>query len=420
MTQSSSTPPIIPPDLLMRAYRSGIFPMADARDDAEIFWVEPKRRAILPLDRFRCSHSLAKVLRRDRFRVTCNTAFDAVVSACAAPRPAAPNNQDGESWISHRIQASYAELHRLGLAHSIECWHGEDLVGGLYGVGFDRVFCGESMFSRMTDASKVALAWLVAALRRAGAELLDCQFITDYAGAVSQALGKSSVGGGVRRLGSRCADRCRRGCRLGGRRLFAAATRLRGLARRGIGGERLTREMHRAVLHPHVINRVLDHVERRRIQEQPAREHFVPRQLIAHGGAFFDEQLREGTGFLRIFPGGGTLATRQPHDGIAEALRFARFERESLGDVVTLVEQAQCRHPVLERGCAFDLHRPAAGATGGQGPGSDRFGRGWHVLVAVAPRHQRQGTDRSQGKARARNQSSGDFARVSPSGDQAS
>ena len=175
----SATPTIIPPALLMQAYRSGVFPMADARDDAEIFWVEPKQRAILPLDRFRCSHSLAKVLRRDRFRVTCDVAFDAVVSACAAPRPAAE-----DSWISHRIQASYAELHRLGLAHSIECWHGDDqnaqLVGGLYGVGFDRVFCGESMFSRMTDASKVALAWLVAALRRAGAELLDCQFITDH------------------------------------------------------------------------------------------------------------------------------------------------------------------------------------------------------------------------------------------------
>lgn len=175
----TSAPAIIPPALLMQAYRSGIFPMADARDDAEIFWVEPKRRAILPLDRFRCSHSLAKVLRRDRFRVTCNVAFDAVVSACAAPRPAS-NNEDGDSWISHRIQASYAELHRLGHAHSIECWHREDLVGGLYGVGFDRVFCGESMFSRMTDASKVALAWLVAALRRAQAELLDCQFITDH------------------------------------------------------------------------------------------------------------------------------------------------------------------------------------------------------------------------------------------------
>lgn len=170
-----SPPAIIPPGLLMRAYRSGIFPMADARDDPEIFWVEPRARAILPLDQFRCSHSLAKVLRRDRFRVTCNTAFDAVVSACAAPRPAA-----NDSWISHRIQASYVELHRQGLAHSIECWAGDDLVGGLYGVGFDRVFCGESMFSRMTDASKVALAWLVAALRNARAELLDCQFITDH------------------------------------------------------------------------------------------------------------------------------------------------------------------------------------------------------------------------------------------------
>ena len=178
-------PAIIPPALLMQAYRNGIFPMADARDDAEIFWVEPEQRAILPLDHFRCSHSLAKVLRRDLFRVTCNTAFDAVVSACAAPRAAAPQkDQTGDSWISHRIQASYTELHRLGLAHSIECWHGDapdgQLVGGLYGVGFDRVFCGESMFSRKTDASKVALAWLVAALRRAGAELLDCQFITDH------------------------------------------------------------------------------------------------------------------------------------------------------------------------------------------------------------------------------------------------
>ena len=176
----AATPAIIPPALLMQAYRNGIFPMAEARDDPEIFWVEPKRRAILPLDGFRCSHSLAKVLRRDRFRVTCNVAFDAVVSACAAPRPAGPDNEDGESWISHRIQASYGALHRLGLAHSIECWDGDDLVGGLYGVGFDRAFCGESMFSRRTDASKVALAWLVAALRRGGGELLDCQFITDH------------------------------------------------------------------------------------------------------------------------------------------------------------------------------------------------------------------------------------------------
>lgn len=166
---------IIEPDLLMLAYRSGIFPMADARDDPDIFWVEPRRRAILPLDGFRCSRSLARTLRRGNFTVTCNRAFGAVMRACARPRPAS----DG-TWISHRIEASYGMLHDLGQAHSIECWQAGDLVGGLYGVGFDRVFCGESMFSRVPDASKVALAWLVVALRRAGAILLDCQFMTDH------------------------------------------------------------------------------------------------------------------------------------------------------------------------------------------------------------------------------------------------
>ncbi len=160
----------------MLAYRSGIFPMADNRDDPEVFWVEPKRRAILPLDGFRPSRSLARTLRRARFQVTCNAAFAQVMEACAAPR----QDGTGESWISHRIAASYQRLHQLGHAHSIECWHDGRLAGGLYGVGFDRVFCGESMFSRERDASKVALAWLVAALRRCGAQLLDCQFITPH------------------------------------------------------------------------------------------------------------------------------------------------------------------------------------------------------------------------------------------------
>ncbi len=159
----------------MLAYRSGIFPMADAREDAEVFWVEPRRRAILPLDRFRCARSLARTLRRGRFEVSCNRAFEAVIDACAAPR-----RDTAETWISGRIRASYVALHQLGQAHSLECWRDDELVGGLYGVGFDRVFCGESMFSRVPDASKVALAWLVAALRRAGAELLDCQFITPH------------------------------------------------------------------------------------------------------------------------------------------------------------------------------------------------------------------------------------------------
>ncbi len=163
----------------MLAYRSGIFPMADTRDDPEVFWVEPRRRAVLPLDGFRCSRSLARTLRRGGFAVTCNRAFAEVIDACAAPR-----RDTAETWISGRIRASYLELHRIGQAHSLECWQGgelgAELVGGLYGVGFDRVFCGESMFSRVPDASKIALAWLVAALRRAGAALLDCQFITPH------------------------------------------------------------------------------------------------------------------------------------------------------------------------------------------------------------------------------------------------
>lgn len=170
----------IPPELLLQAYRAGIFPMSDSRDDPEVYWVEPKMRAILPLDGFHLSHSLARTLRRGRFRLSCNEAFDAVIDACAAPRAEAE-----DSWISQRISESYRELHRHGHAHSIEAWragpHGtEVLVGGLYGVGFDRVFCGESMFSRASDASKVALAGLVAALRRAGVELLDCQFTTPH------------------------------------------------------------------------------------------------------------------------------------------------------------------------------------------------------------------------------------------------
>ena len=170
----------IDPDMLLLGYRSGIFPMADARDDPQIFWVEPRRRAILPLDGFHLSRSLAKTLRQGRFAVTCNAAFDQVIDLCAAPR-----GDSGDTWISERIAATYRTMHQRGLAHSIECWLATEagerkLVGGLYGVGFDRVFCGESMFSRVTDASKIALAWLVEALRHAGCELLDCQFITDH------------------------------------------------------------------------------------------------------------------------------------------------------------------------------------------------------------------------------------------------
>ena len=170
----------IDPMMLMLAYRSGIFPMADSREDDEVVWIEPRRRAVLPLGEFHCSRSLARTLRRARFEVTCNADFAGVIEACAAARPAA-----AETWISERLEASYRLLHALGQAHSIECWEtGEPgapvLVGGLYGVGFDGVFCGESMFSRRRDASKVALAWLVAALRLGGGQVLDCQFMTEH------------------------------------------------------------------------------------------------------------------------------------------------------------------------------------------------------------------------------------------------
>jgi len=207
-TMHSPFAPIIPAEMLLLAYRGGVFPMADGRDESEVFWVEPRERAIFPLDNFIPSRSLAKIVRQGRYRVTCDTAFGEVV-ACAAPRPDHP-----DTWISQRIEQSYIALHEAGHAHSIECWrdseHGPELVGGLYGVSFDRTFCGESMFSRADNASKVALVWLVALMRRAGFILLDCQFMTDHLaslGAVSLSredyralLSQSARGQGARPL----------------------------------------------------------------------------------------------------------------------------------------------------------------------------------------------------------------------------
>ena len=162
---------LLDPRLLLQGYAAGVFPMADSRDAAEIFWVEPRERAILPLDRFHCSRSLGRRLRSGHFTVTHDQAFDAVVSACA--------DRD-ETWINAMIEQATRNLHAAGHAHSIECWHDGALVGGLYGVKLGRAFFGESMFSRTTDASKVALAWLVARLKIGHFTLLDCQFITDH------------------------------------------------------------------------------------------------------------------------------------------------------------------------------------------------------------------------------------------------
>lgn len=161
----------VTPDLLLHAYRTGIFPMAERRDDPEIFWVDPRRRGVLPLDGFHVSRSLARTLRRDDYRVTLNADFLGVIDGCADRQ---------ETWINAEIRALYHALHLQGDGHSLEVWMDGALVGGVYGVTVGAAFCGESMFSRRTNASKIALAWLVEHLRRTGFLLFDTQFLTPH------------------------------------------------------------------------------------------------------------------------------------------------------------------------------------------------------------------------------------------------
>ncbi|SMX43064.1 leucyl/phenylalanyl-tRNA--protein transferase [Actibacterium lipolyticum] len=165
------TAPALTPDLLLQAYASGIFPMSEARDDPEIFWVDPRQRGILPLDGFHISRSLRRRILKEQFQIRVNTDFAGVVRHCADRE---------ETWINDTIFDLYEQLHQRGFAHSIEVWDGEELVGGSYGVALGGAFFGESMFSRRTDASKIALAYLVDRLRQAGFTLLDTQFITDH------------------------------------------------------------------------------------------------------------------------------------------------------------------------------------------------------------------------------------------------
>lgn len=165
----------ISPDTILNAYASGVFPMAEDRESEELFWVDPKKRGIIPLDQFHLSKRLAKSIRQERFRITSDQAFAQVMLACAAP-----GNDRERSWINARIIAIYTELHELGHAHSIECWSDDALVGGLYGISIGSAFFGESMFHTETDASKVALAALVGRLKAGGYELLDIQFITEH------------------------------------------------------------------------------------------------------------------------------------------------------------------------------------------------------------------------------------------------
>ena len=163
------------PDLLLRAYRVGLFPMAETRGNFRLYWLDPELRGVLPLDRFHLPRRLRRTVLAERYRVTTDLDFAAVIAGCAEATRDRP-----ETWINGVIERLFTTLHAQGHAHSVECWDGETLVGGLYGLAIGGAFFGESMFSRERDASKVALVHLVARLRMAGFTLLDTQFVTQH------------------------------------------------------------------------------------------------------------------------------------------------------------------------------------------------------------------------------------------------
>jgi leucyl/phenylalanyl-tRNA---protein transferase len=165
----------IPPELLLRAYASGVFPMAESGDDPEIFWVRPEMRGIIPLDGFHIPKSLARAVRQRRFDIRFDTDFPGVIAGCAEPRPGRAN-----TWINRPIREAYRTLFERGHCHTVEAWREERLVGGLYGVTLGRAFFGESMFARERDASKICLVHLVERLREKGFVLLDTQFTTEH------------------------------------------------------------------------------------------------------------------------------------------------------------------------------------------------------------------------------------------------
>ena len=167
--------PRITAEVLIRAYSIGIFPMAETADDPDLFWVEPDHRGVMPLDAFHLARRLGRTVRSDRFAVTCDTDFAGVIDGCAAPGPGRTG-----TWINAEIRRLYGELFERGVVHTVECRRDGELVGGLYGVALGGAFFGESMFSRATDASKVALVHLVARLRAGGFALLDTQFLTSH------------------------------------------------------------------------------------------------------------------------------------------------------------------------------------------------------------------------------------------------
>ena len=165
----------VTPQLLLKAYACGIFPMSESAKDPGIFWVEPEFRGVLPLDEFHVPKRLARTVRQDVYEIRIDTCFEEVITRCAAQT----GGRD-ETWINRRITDLYSELHEMGRCHSVECWQDGELVGGLYGVHLKSAFFGESMYSRRRDASKVALVHLVKRLNAGGFKLLDAQFITEH------------------------------------------------------------------------------------------------------------------------------------------------------------------------------------------------------------------------------------------------
>ncbi len=163
--------PALTPELLLHAYSVGVFPMSEGRDDPEIFWVEPRLRGIFPMDGFHISRSLAKHMRQEPFQISFDAAFREVMLGCA---------DRSETWISETILNLYCELFELGIGHSIEVWDNGELVGGVYGIMLGSAFFGESMFSKRTNASKIALAYLIDRLRTGGFTLFDTQFLTPH------------------------------------------------------------------------------------------------------------------------------------------------------------------------------------------------------------------------------------------------
>jgi leucyl/phenylalanyl-tRNA--protein transferase len=163
--------PALTPELLLHGYSIGIFPMAEHRDDSEIFWVDPQRRGVIPLEKFHISRSLQRRMRKPDVSVTFDAAFERVLAACA---------DRTETWINEEIAELYRKLHRNQRAHSLEVWYGEELAGGVYGVTMGAAFFGESMFSHARDGSKIALACLTTHLRDCGFELFDTQFVTPH------------------------------------------------------------------------------------------------------------------------------------------------------------------------------------------------------------------------------------------------